>query len=76
MVTDTCCRTARRAVPMEVIGTFDPIPKPDLYDASGKLHKDIKLDMLRAKYWVGVGAQPTEPVWRLFSMVGLLGGPG
>jgi len=33
------------------------------------MHKDIKLDITRAKYWVGVGAQPTEPVWRLLSLV-------
>lgn len=33
------------------------------------MHKDIKLDTLRAKYWIGVGAQPTDVVWRLLSMV-------
>ena len=52
-----------------MIGTYDPIPKKDLYDDSGKLHKDIKLDLTRAKYWIGVGAQPTDTVWRLLSMV-------
>lgn len=52
-----------------MIGTYDPIPKTDLYDTSGKLHKDIKLDITRAKYWVGVGAQPTDTVWRLLSLV-------
>lgn len=52
-----------------MIGTYDPIPKKDTYDSSGKLHKDIKLDTLRAKYWIGVGAQPTDVVWRLLSMV-------
>jgi small subunit ribosomal protein S16 len=55
-----------------VIGTYDPIPKKDTYDSSGKLHKDIKLDTLRAKYWIGVGAQPTDVVWRLLSMVRIL----
>lgn len=55
---------------MEVIGTYDPIPKADPYDSSGKLHKDIKLDMVRARYWIGVGAQPSDPVWRILSMVG------
>lgn len=54
---------------MEVIGTYDPIPKTDSYDKSRKLHKDIQLDMTRAKYWIGVGAQPTDTVWRLLSMV-------
>ena len=62
-------RTARNSRPLEVIGTYDPIPKKDTYDSSGKLHKDIKLDTLRAKYWIGVGAQPTDVVWRLLSMV-------
>lgn len=65
-------RTARNSRPLEVIGTYDPIPKKDTYDESGRLHKDIKLDILRAKYWIGVGAQPSETVWRLLSMVGIL----
>ncbi|KAI1842618.1 hypothetical protein JX266_011231 [Neoarthrinium moseri] len=65
-------RTARNSKPLEVIGTYDPIPKADPYDDSGRLHKDIKLDTLRAKYWIGVGAQPTDTTWRLLSMVGIL----
>ncbi|KAL7952993.1 ribosomal protein S16 domain-containing protein [Trichoderma compactum] len=65
-------RTARNSRPLEVIGTYDPIPKPDAYDNSGKLHKDIKLDSQRARYWIGVGAQPTDTAWRLLSMVGIL----
>lgn len=48
------------------------MPKPDPYDDSGRLHKDIRLDSQRAKYWIGVGAQPTETAWRLLSMVGIL----
>ncbi|RWA07156.1 hypothetical protein EKO27_g7939 [Xylaria grammica] len=39
-------RTARNNKPLEVIGTYDPVPKPDPYDESGRLHKDIKLDSL------------------------------
>ncbi|KAJ4266474.1 37S ribosomal protein S16, mitochondrial [Fusarium torreyae] len=65
-------RTARNSRPLEVIGTYDPIPKPDPYDNSGALHKDIKLDTQRARYWIGVGAQPTDTAWRLLSMVGIL----
>ena len=68
VLTKTLCRTARNSKPLEVIGTYDPVPKKDPYDPSGKLHKDIKLDITRAKYWVGVGAQPTDTVWRLLSM--------
>lgn len=64
--------TARNSRPLEVIGTYDPIPKPDPYDNSGRLHKDIRLDSQRAKYWIGVGAQPTDTAWRLLSMVGIL----
>ncbi|OLN96466.1 Ribosomal protein S16, mitochondrial [Colletotrichum chlorophyti] len=65
-------RTARNSKPIEVIGTYDPLPKLDPYDASNKPHKDIRLDSLRARYWIGVGAQPTDTVWRLLSMVGIL----
>ncbi|ODA83622.1 hypothetical protein RJ55_02137 [Drechmeria coniospora] len=65
-------RMARNARPLEVLGTYDPVPKPDPYDTSGALHKDIKLDTQRARYWVGVGAQPTDTAWRLLSMVGIL----
>jgi small subunit ribosomal protein S16 len=65
-------RTARNSRPLEVIGTYDPVPKKDTYDDSGKLHKDVKLDVLRAKYWIGVGAQPTETAWRLLSMLGIV----
>lgn len=34
--------------------------------------KDIQLDVSRAKYWLGVGAQPSDPMWRLLAMVGLV----
>ncbi|KAI5777672.1 ribosomal protein S16 [Geopyxis carbonaria] len=64
-------RTARDAKPIEVIGTYDPIPKEPA-DGVGKKIKDIQLDMVRAKYWLGVGAQPSDPVWRLLSMFGLI----
>ncbi|KAL0937164.1 mitochondrial 37S ribosomal protein bS16m [Colletotrichum truncatum] len=65
-------RTARNSKPIEVIGTYDPVPRQDPYDATTKPHKEIRLDSLRAKYWIGVGAQPTDTVWRLLSMVGIL----
>ena len=51
-------------------GTYDPIPKAPI-DGEGKRWKDIKLDSARAKYWLGVGAQPSDPAWRLLSMVRL-----
>ncbi|PSS28034.1 hypothetical protein M430DRAFT_32551 [Amorphotheca resinae ATCC 22711] len=67
----TQARTARNSKPIEVLGTYDPIPKPPL-DGEGKPWKDIKLDIARAKYWLGVGAQPSDPAWRLLSIAGLL----
>ena len=60
--------TARNSKPIEVLGTYDPIPKPPIY-GEGKPIKDIKLDVARARYWLGVGAQPSDPAWRLLSLV-------
>jgi small subunit ribosomal protein S16 len=60
--------TAQRAEADEKTGTYDPIPKAPI-DGEGKRWKDIKLDSARAKYWLGVGAQPSDPAWRLLSMV-------
>ncbi|EJP62205.1 Ribosomal protein S16 [Beauveria bassiana D1-5] len=66
-------RTARNSKPLEVIGTYDPVPKADPYETTpGRLHKDVRLDTQRARYWIGVGAQPTDTAWRLLSMVGIL----
>lgn len=67
-------RSARNSKPLEVLGTYDPIPKPPPASSSAsaeaeKKVKDIKLDISRAKYWLGVGAQPSDPAWRLLSMV-------
>lgn len=78
-------RTARNSKPLEVLGTFDPIPKTPLPTREDdtpveqlKKFKDVKLDTDRARYWLGVGAQPSEPAWKLLSMVsfgrGRLGG--
>jgi ribosomal protein S16 len=68
-------RSARGAKPLEVIGTYNPIPKKptNLYDdnAHTRPYKEIALDRARAKYWLGVGAQPSDPVWKLMGMVSL-----
>ncbi|KAF1354962.1 ribosomal protein S16 domain-containing protein [Delphinella strobiligena] len=64
-------RTARNSKPLEVLGTYDPIPQAPS-DGEGRKFKDIKLDADRAKYWLGVGAQPSDPAWRLLSMIGLM----
>ncbi|CAN9444879.1 unnamed protein product [Alternaria alternata] len=66
-------RTARNSRPLEVLGTYDPKPQPPRPgDTHGRPWKDIKLDLSRARYWVGVGAQPSDTAWRLLSMVGIL----
>lgn len=71
-------RSARDSKPMEVLGTYDPLPKlpvgtkeGDVDEDGNKVRKvkDIKVDVARAKYWLGVGAQPSDTVWRLLSMV-------
>jgi small subunit ribosomal protein S16 len=65
--------TARNSRPLEVLGTYDPTPKPPRPgDTFGRPWKDVKLDISRARYWVGVGAQPSDTAWRLLSMVGIL----
>jgi small subunit ribosomal protein S16 len=66
-------RTARNSRPLEVLGTYDPTPQaPRPGDTHGRPWKDIRLDISRARYWVGVGAQPSDTAWRLLSMVGIL----
>lgn len=81
----THARTARGSKPLEVLGTFDPLPKiplstnntPDtVINADGqevpfvpKKQKDVKLDIERTKYWLGVGAQPSDGVERILLMV-------
>lgn len=50
---------------IEQIGTFNPMLKKDDADR-------VKLDLDRAKYWVGVGAQPTDRVARFLDAAGLL----
>lgn len=36
-----------------------------------KRYKDVKLDRSRTKYWLGVGAQPSESVERLLCLVSI-----
>ncbi|ERF69741.1 hypothetical protein EPUS_07567 [Endocarpon pusillum Z07020] len=76
-------RTARDSKPMEVLGTYDPTPRvpiatdaPEVIDEvtglprKPKRYKDIQLDQSRTKYWLGVGAQPSEPVERILCLNG------
>ncbi|KAK9619910.1 37S ribosomal protein S16, mitochondrial, variant 2 [Aspergillus fumigatus] len=67
-------RSARDSKPLEVIGTYNPIPQrpTNLSEEEArraKPFKEVSLDRSRAKYWLGVGAQPSESVWRLLNLV-------
>lgn len=53
-------RTARDGRAIEEIGLYHPKEEPSL----------IKIDSARAQYWLGVGAQPTEPVMVLLKITG------
>ncbi|KTW27730.1 ribosomal protein S16 [Pneumocystis carinii B80] len=58
-------RTARQSKPIEKLGTYDPIPRED-----GT--KNMEINFLRTKYWLGVGAQPTDVVYKLLEKISLL----
>ncbi|KAF7727386.1 hypothetical protein EC973_007550 [Apophysomyces ossiformis] len=58
-------RTGRNAKPIENIGSYNPIPD----DAGNKL---VNLNFERAKYWLTVGAQPTEIVEKLLVKANLI----
>jgi small subunit ribosomal protein S16 len=53
-------RTRRDGRAIEVIGRYHPKEQPSL----------IEIDSERAQYWLGVGAQPTEPVAALLKITG------
>ncbi|MDN5857355.1 MAG: 30S ribosomal protein S16 [Pseudonocardia sp.] len=53
-------RTRRSGRAIETIGKYHPKNEPSL----------IEVDSQRAQYWLGVGAQPTEPVQRLLEITG------
>ncbi|POM24544.1 30S ribosomal protein S16 [Actinomadura rubteroloni] len=53
-------RTKRDGRAIEEIGLYQPKQEPSL----------IRIDSERAQYWLGVGAQPTEPVLNLLKITG------
>ncbi len=53
-------RTARDGRAIEEIGMYHPKEEPSL----------IKIDSDRVQYWLGVGAQPTDPVLVLLKITG------
>ncbi|MBB1158928.1 MULTISPECIES: 30S ribosomal protein S16 [Amycolatopsis] len=53
-------RTRRDGKAIETIGKYHPKEEPSF----------IEVDTERAQYWLGVGAQPTEPVQRILEITG------
>lgn len=53
-------RTKRDGRAIEEIGKYHPKEEPSL----------IEVDSERVQYWLGVGAQPTEPVQRILELTG------
>ncbi|GII61749.1 30S ribosomal protein S16 [Sphaerisporangium siamense] len=53
-------RTKRDGRAIEEIGLYHPKENPSF----------IKVDSERAQYWLGVGAQPTDPVLKIFKLTG------
>jgi small subunit ribosomal protein S16 len=46
---------------LEILGTYNPLTEPS----------EIKINIERAKYWLGHGAQPTPTVKKLLKIAGL-----
>lgn len=57
-------RSPRDGKFIEIIGNYAPTRQP----------KVLNIDNDRARYWLGVGAQPSDPVQYLFKKAGLLPG--
>lgn len=53
-------RTRRGGRAIETIGKYHPLQEPSF----------IEIDSERAQYWLGVGAQPTDPVQHLLEITG------
>ena len=53
-------RTKREGRVIETIGKYHPKENPSF----------IQVDAERAAYWLGVGAQPTEPVTAILKVTG------
>eukprot|EP00657_Telonema_sp_P-1_P007404 TRINITY_DN27254_c0_g1_i1.p2 TRINITY_DN27254_c0_g1~~TRINITY_DN27254_c0_g1_i1.p2 ORF type:complete len:104 (-),score=14.30 TRINITY_DN27254_c0_g1_i1:199-510(-) len=58
-------RRARDGKHLEVLGTYDPNPN--------KLNeKHVRMNLERCKYWLSVGAQPSDTVARLLGNAALM----
>ena len=60
VVTDS--RNARDSRAIEEIGYYNPVSEP----------VELKIDEERAKYWLGVGAQPSDTCRGLLKQCGVL----
>lgn len=58
-------RTRRDGEPVEVLGTYDPL------GTQGKDSEHVKLDMERVKYWLSVGAIPSEVMASILKKEGI-----
>ncbi|CAI9102463.1 OLC1v1000741C1 [Oldenlandia corymbosa var. corymbosa] len=67
-VTAADSKSLRDGKHLEVLGFYNPLPGKDEQKQMG-----LKVD--RVKYWLSVGAQPSDPVQRLLFRSGLLPPP-
>lgn len=58
-------RCPRDGKHLEQVGHYDPVPGKD-----GNKHIGLKIDRIR--YWLSVGAQPSETVARLLGQAGVI----
>ena len=58
-------RAPRDGKHLEVVGHYDPIPSKDS-------HKHVGLNIDRIKYWLSVGAQPSDTVRRILSQAKII----
>ena len=56
-------RAPRDGSTLELLGHYDPL--------STKVEEQVKLNPERIKYWISVGAQPSETVWSLIRKQGI-----
>lgn len=61
-------RSARDSKAIEELGTYDPLQQDE--------DKQITMKEDRVKYWLSVGAQPSETVRALIKRVGIDATPG
>jgi len=59
IVTDS--KKRRNGPFIEILGTYDPLKEPS----------DIRIDVERAKFWLGKGAQPSDTAKKLIQKAGL-----